>query len=127
LGSYIPSTEVLLPVHQKIALMITKGELMLFLCGTLEVPQCPNSLKMVTLLTSEPYKHLRERIATFDLDRDAGIKQALVKFSNLNEIPQLYFQGKLVGATDQVTKMHKSGELKKLFESAESHKEESKN
>jgi len=87
LASYVPSTEVLLPMQQKIALMITKGELMIFLNGTLEVPQCEASQILVDLLMSPPYSKLKEKIATFDLGTDSGIKQALIEYSHLNQIP----------------------------------------
>lgn len=88
LASYIPSTEVLLPVQQKIALMVTKGEVMLFLNGTIEVPQCAGSQKLVDLLNSSPFaEKFKGEIATFDLETDAGIKQALIEYSNLKEVP----------------------------------------
>ena len=60
LASVIPSTEVMLPMRNKIIQLINKGRLMLFLEGSVEFPTDRNSEKIVQIITDERYKYDRQ-------------------------------------------------------------------
>jgi glutaredoxin-related protein len=67
LASYIPSTEVMLPMRIKIGQMIRKGDIMIFMNGSMDVPQCVKSKTIVEILKDEKYSFVKDGIASFDL------------------------------------------------------------
>jgi len=50
--------------------MINKADIMLFMHGSLDVPACSKSKKLVELLLNEPYIKHKDRIATLDINKD---------------------------------------------------------
>ena len=50
LASVIPSTEVMLPMREKIQKLIQKGRIMLFIEGTLDFPTEVNSEEIVSIV-----------------------------------------------------------------------------
>lgn len=87
LASFIPSTEVMLPMKEKILKMIKKGTIMVFLRGDLKVPACPKSTLLVNLLMQEKYEDIQEEMASFDLTSDNEIEPALIEYSLFKEVP----------------------------------------
>jgi Grx4 family monothiol glutaredoxin len=53
--------------------------------------------------------------SSFDILSDDEVRQGLKVLSNWPSYPQLYIKGELVGGSDIVMEMHKSGELKKVL------------
>ena len=45
---------------------------------------------------------------------DPELREALKQYSNWPTYPQLYINGELIGGSDIILEMHKSGELEKL-------------
>ena len=58
LASVIPSTEVKLDNHEKIAKLIQKARIMIFLEGTLEYPTDFDSEEVALILCQPQYEHL---------------------------------------------------------------------
>ena len=122
LASVIPSTEVMLPMRNKIIQLINKGRLMLFLEGSVEFPTDRNSEKIVQIITDERYRYDREHLKYFDLTMDDEIKPALLEYSQFNCTPQFYANGRLVGDLEVVEELHERGELVELLEIKEDKK-----
>lgn len=66
----IPSTEVMLPMRQKIVELISKRRIMLFIEGTIDFPTEINSEKLVDIIRDPQYNYEREALDSFDLNQD---------------------------------------------------------
>jgi monothiol glutaredoxin len=89
---------------------IDENEVMLFMKGTPDAPACGFSLR-----TSQALNALGVRYAALDILPDPRIRQELTGISDWPTIPQLFFNGKLVGGCDIVTEMYETGELSELL------------
>ena len=57
LASVIPSTEVMLPMREKIQKLIEKGRIMLFIEGALDFPTSMDSEAMVNIVKNPDYTY----------------------------------------------------------------------
>ncbi|KAL0456201.1 UNVERIFIED_CONTAM: Monothiol glutaredoxin-S17 [Sesamum latifolium] len=83
---------------------------MLFMKGRPDEPRCGFSRKVVDILRQEKVK-----FESFDILTDDEVRQGLKVYSNWSSYPQLYIKGELIGGSDIVLEMQKSGELNKLL------------
>ncbi|PWZ40216.1 Monothiol glutaredoxin-S11 [Zea mays] len=90
--------------------LINSSPVMVFIKGTPEEPRCGFSGKLVHILKQENIP-----VSSFDILSDDEVRQGLKVLSNWPSYPQLYIKGELVGGSDIVMEMHKSGELKKVL------------
>lgn len=90
--------------------LINSSPVMVFIKGTPEEPRCGFSGKLVHILKQENIP-----FSSFDILSDDEVRQGLKVLSNWPSYPQLYIKGELVGGSDIVMEMHKSGELKKVL------------
>ena len=99
------------PVHAFIAQTVADHDVVLFMKGTPQFPQCGFSGQIVQILDylGVPYKGLNV------LESDE-LRNAIKAYSNWPTIPQLYVKGEFVGGCDIVREMYASGELKKLLD-----------
>ncbi|MBX9860340.1 MAG: Grx4 family monothiol glutaredoxin [Sphingomonas sp.] len=97
--------------HARIADLVEKNDVLLFMKGTELFPQCGFSSKAVAIL-----QHLNVGFETVDVLQDQGIRQGIKAFSDWPTIPQLYVKGEFVGGSDIMMEMFESGELAQLFE-----------
>nr|AFK40027.1 unknown [Lotus japonicus] len=83
---------------------------MLFMKGKPDEPKCGFSRKVVEILQQEsvPFN-------SFDILTDEEVRQGLKVYSNWSSYPQLYIKGELIGGSDIVLEMQKSGELQKIL------------
>ncbi|WP_299962273.1 Grx4 family monothiol glutaredoxin [uncultured Roseobacter sp.] len=90
---------------------ITAHDVVLFMKGTKEMPQCGFSSRVAGVLNymNVPYSDV-------NVLADEGIRQGIKDFSDWPTIPQLYIKGEFVGGCDIITEMTLSGELDTLFE-----------
>uniref|UniRef100_A0A0E0M9D2 Thioredoxin domain-containing protein n=1 Tax=Oryza punctata TaxID=4537 RepID=A0A0E0M9D2_ORYPU len=102
----------LLTAAQKARLesLVNSSPVMVFIKGTPEEPKCGFSGKLVHILKQEKIP-----FSSFDILTDDEVRQGLKVLSNWPSYPQLYINGELVGGSDIVMEMHKSGELKKVL------------
>jgi monothiol glutaredoxin len=89
---------------------ITENDIVLFMKGTKQFPQCGFSATAVKILEAlgVPFKEVNV------LD-DAGIRDGIKTFSNWPTIPQLYVKGEFVGGCDIMKEMYQAGELHDLI------------
>ncbi|KAK8956353.1 Monothiol glutaredoxin-S17 [Platanthera guangdongensis] len=90
--------------------LVGSHPVMLFMKATPEEPKCGFSSKVVELLKRE-----KVEFQSFDVLSDDEVRQGLKTFSNWPSYPQLYVKGELIGGSDIVLEMHKSGEFKKVL------------
>lgn len=90
---------------------IETNDVVLYMKGTKEMPQCGFSSRVAGVLNfmGVTYKDV-------NVLADAEIRQGIKDFSDWPTIPQLYVKGEFVGGCDIVTEMTLSGELDQLFE-----------
>ena len=90
---------------------VTKNDVVLFMKGTKEMPQCGFSSRVAGVLN-----YMGVNFADVNVLADAEIRQGIKDYSDWPTIPQLYVKGEFVGGCDIVTEMTLSGELDTLFE-----------
>ncbi|KAG1355132.1 monothiol glutaredoxin-S11 [Cocos nucifera] len=90
--------------------LINLCPVMVFMKGKPEEPKCGFSRKVVEILQQE-----KVAFESFDILSDDEVRQGLKVFSNWSSYPQLYIKGELIGGSDIVLEMQKSGELKKVL------------
>ena len=100
-------------VNTRIEEQLKSHDILLYMKGTPDFPQCGFSGQAVAALNAigKPY-------AFVNIFEDEEIRQGLKEYSNWPTFPQLYVKGELIGGSDIVVEMYHSGELKKLIEEA---------
>ncbi|MDS9468106.1 Grx4 family monothiol glutaredoxin [Paracoccus sp. MBLB3053] len=100
-------------VRQKIQETIDGSDVVLFMKGSKEMPQCGFSSRVAGVLN---YMNVDYR--DIDVLKDADVRQGIKDFSDWPTIPQLYVKGEFVGGCDIITEMTLSGELDQLLDKA---------
>jgi monothiol glutaredoxin len=100
-------------VVERIKTELGSSPVVLFMKGTPDFPQCGFSAQTVAALRAvgADFRHV-------NIFEDPELREALKRYSNWPTYPQLYVKGELVGGCDIALEMFKSGELKKLIDSA---------
>ena len=96
--------------QSRIADIVKKNDVVLFMKGTPLFPQCGFSSRAVAILDrlERPYE-------TVDVLQDAEIRQGIKEYSDWPTIPQLYVKGEFVGGSDIRMEMFENGELQDLL------------
>ena len=82
----------------------------LFMKGTPEAPQCGFSAQVVQILA-----RVVPHYETFDVLSDGQVREGIKEYADWPTIPQLYFDGELVGGCDIIKEMYESGELQQAL------------
>jgi len=96
--------------HARIAEIVAKDDVVLFMKGTPLFPQCGFSSKAIAIL-----EHLNVDFASVDVLQDMEIRQGIKAYSDWPTIPQLYVKGEFVGGSDIMMEMFEEGELADLM------------
>ena len=89
---------------------ITTNDVVLFMKGTKEMPQCGFSSRVAGVLN-----YMGVDFADVNVLASDEMRQGIKDFSDWPTVPQLYVKGEFVGGCDIVTEMTLSGELDTLF------------
>ncbi len=89
---------------------VTKHDVVLFMKGTKNFPQCGFSGRVTQILSFVGVDFIDINVLEDDEVRD-GIKA----YTNWPTIPQLYVKGEFVGGADIVSELFQSGDLQKLL------------
>jgi monothiol glutaredoxin len=89
---------------------IDKNDIVLFMKGTPDFPQCGFSGQVVQILN-----HLGVAYEPVNCLANDEIRQGIKEFSSWPTIPQLYVKGEFIGGCDIVREMFQSGELATEF------------
>ncbi len=98
-------------IKERIAEIVGKNDVVLFMKGTTLFPQCGFSSRAVAILD-----HLCAKFETVDVLQDPEIRNGIKAYSDWPTIPQLYVKGEFVGGADIIREMFQAGELKSMFE-----------
>ena len=90
--------------------LIDSNDVVLFMKGTKEVPQCGFSSRVAGVLNYMGVAYRDVNVLSSD-----EMRQGIKDFSDWPTVPQLYVKGEFVGGCDIVTEMTLSGELDQLF------------
>jgi monothiol glutaredoxin len=94
----------------RIAEIVGKNDVVLFMKGTPLFPQCGFSSRAIAILD-----RLGAGYETVDVLQDAEIRQGIKEYSDWPTVPQLYIRGEFVGGSDIMMEMFECGELKQLL------------
>ena len=89
-----------------IANEVKSNDVVLFMKGTPQFPQCGFSGQVVQMLD-----YLGVDYKGINVLADADIRQGIKDYSNWPTIPQLYIKGEFVGGCDIIREMFQAGEL----------------
>jgi len=101
---YIP-----LSIAEKIKNNIAKDDIVLYMKGSGDFPQCGFSAKVVNIL-----KSLNVKFETYNVLEDENVRNEIKNFTDWPTIPQLFIKGEFIGGSDIVEELFESGELKDL-------------
>jgi monothiol glutaredoxin len=100
-------------VQERIRNELNRAPVVLFMKGTPDFPQCGFSAQ-----TAGALRKLGVGFHSVNIFDDAEMREALKKQSNWPTYPQLYVKGELLGGCDIAMEMFRSGELRKVLETA---------
>jgi len=89
---------------------VKEHDIILFMKGTPEFPQCGFSQRVAAILDSFGIHYVAVNVLL-----DPAVRQGIKDYSDWPTIPQLYVGGEFVGGCDIVSEMYESGELKTLL------------
>ena len=97
-------------VSERIQSTIDSNDVVLFMKGSKEMPQCGFSNAVVNALS-----YLDVKFEDVDVLQNEEIREGIKVFSDWPTIPQLYVKGEFIGGCDIVKEMFETGELSQLF------------
>ncbi|AAV86292.1 glutaredoxin-like protein GRLA [Anaplasma marginale str. St. Maries] len=100
------------PVADRIRNEIETSDVVLYMKGTADAPQCGFSGVVV-----EALRNVGVQFRDVDVLKDPELREGIKKFADWPTIPQLYVKGEFIGGCDIVREMYHSGELHALLKS----------
>lgn len=97
-------------VNDRIQSLLNQNQVVLFMKGTQNFPQCGFSARACSIL-----QDLGIDFKDINVLEDEEIRNGIKVFGNWPTIPQLYINKKLVGGSDIMMEMYQSGELQALL------------
>ena len=96
-------------VQDKIRKQVEENDIILYMKGTPQFPQCGFSRPATQLL-----KSCGAKSATVDVLADPEIREGVKQFSSWPTVPQLYIKGQFIGGSDMMAGLYQKGGLQKL-------------
>jgi monothiol glutaredoxin len=97
--------------HDTIDTLVKNNDVVLFMKGTADFPQCGFSAAVCNVL-----EHLDVTFKDVNVLESDEMRQGIKDYSNWPTIPQLYVKGEFIGGCDIIKEMFQSGELQELFD-----------
>ena len=97
-------------VHDWIRKQVSSHDVVLFMKGTKNFPQCGFSGQVTQIL-----QYLGVDFHDVNVLEDMGIREGIKSFSAWPTIPQLYVKGEFVGGCDIIREMFQAGELQEML------------
>ncbi len=89
---------------------VKANDVVLFMKGTPDFPQCGFSSVVVQILDVIGVAYVANNVLA-----DQAVREGIKAYSDWPTIPQLYVKGEFIGGCDIVREMYESGELKALL------------
>jgi monothiol glutaredoxin len=99
------------PLRSKVEDKIKETDVVIFMKGTPDFPQCGFSARAVQVLRAAGV----QKIGSVDVLSDDPLWEALEDFTQWPTVPQIFIKGKFIGGCDIVMEMYEQGELQKLL------------
>ncbi len=96
---------------QKIEKIIKSGEVVVFMKGTPDFPQCGFSANVIGILN-----YFNIKFTSFNVLEDNLIREGIKNYSNWPTIPQIYIKEEFVGGCDILRELAENGEIEDLFQ-----------
>lgn len=93
-------------INEMISNEVKSNDIVLFMKGTPQFPQCGFSGQVVQILD-----YIGVEYKGINVLADADLRQGIKDYSNWPTIPQLYVKGEFIGGCDIIREMFQSGEL----------------
>jgi monothiol glutaredoxin len=100
----------IMSIEQFIGNEVRANDVVLFMKGTPQFPQCGFSSQVVQIL-----EHVGVAYKALNVYDSSELRDGIKIYSNWPTIPQLYVKGEFVGGCDIVREMFQAGELQQLF------------
>ena len=100
--------------EEKIKSQIADNQILLYMKGSPEQPQCGFSQRAIQILMA-----CGKEFFFVDILSNPEIRETLPIVSNWPTFPQLYVKGELIGGSDIMFEMYQSGEMQELIDSVE--------
>ncbi|MGE4372759.1 MAG: Grx4 family monothiol glutaredoxin [Xanthobacter sp.] len=97
-------------IRDQIDNVVKSNDVVLFMKGTPNFPQCGFSGQVVQILD-----HVGVPFVGVNVLENEDVRQGIKDYANWPTIPQLYVKGEFVGGCDIVREMFQAGELQTLF------------
>jgi len=97
----------------RIKKQIESNDLLLYMKGTPQFPQCGFSGQVVHIL-----RQCKAKFGYVNILENPDIRQALPLYANWPTFPQLYLKGELLGGCDIVTELFENASLEKQLSEA---------
>ncbi len=98
-------------INSKVDEIVKKQDVVLFMKGTKEMPQCGFSSRVAGILN-----YMGVDYQDVNVLEDMDIREGIKAYSDWPTIPQLYVKGEFIGGCDIVIEMTLAGELDSLLE-----------
>ncbi len=98
-------------IIEQIKNTIAENQVLLFMKGSPDAPQCGFSMRTV-----EALKACKTEFAYVDILANQDIRANLPKISNWPTFPQVFINGELVGGCDIVLDLYQKGELQSMIQ-----------
>lgn len=93
-------------IQQRIKQTVESDNVVLFMKGSPDFPQCGFSGRAVQVLRA-----CDAEFSSVDVLADDDVRQGIKEFSNWPTVPQLYVKGEFIGGSDIILEMYEKGEL----------------
>jgi len=97
-------------VAQQIEQVVKNNDVVLFMKGTPDFPQCGFSQRVAAILNSYEIP-----FSAVNVLLNNEVREGIKVYSDWPTIPQLYVKSEFVGGCDIVSEMHEGGELEELL------------
>ena len=98
-------------INEQIQSTIDNNNIVLFMKGTPDAPQCGFSMAVSNILKVSKVYFIGVNVLAYE-----NLRQGIKDFSDWPTIPQLYVKGEFIGGCDIVKEMYESGELKEVLD-----------
>jgi monothiol glutaredoxin len=98
-------------VQDRIKQTVESNDIVLFMKGSPQFPQCGFSGRAVQILQA-----CGAEFASVDVLSDPEVREGIKQYSSWPTIPQLYVKGQFLGGSDIMMEMYENGELKQALQ-----------
>jgi len=98
------------PIFKEIEKEISNNDVVIFMKGTAQFPQCGFSAAVVQIMAQ-----LGVTFKDINVLEDNLIREGIKEFSDWPTIPQIYVKGEFLGGCDIIREMYDSGELEQYL------------